>query len=142
LVQGRLDKLGQAEQTWRRLLEIHDRIDGRGNQLAVMSNLAGVLNQQGKFAEAEPLLQQILPQLDGGIGKHSEHAIGMVRQLSLALGGQGRYEEEETMSVEGFEPMNNVALSEDTKLSNLKAMQKVKSQVEDWKAKAGTQSSC
>lgn len=79
---------------------IHDRIDGRGNQLAVMSNLAGVLNQQGKFAEAEPLLQQNLPQLDGGIGKHSEQAIGTVRQLSLALGGQGRYEEEETMSVE------------------------------------------
>jgi len=78
---------------------IHDRIDGRGDQLAVVPNLAGVLNQQGKFTKVEPLLQQILPQLDGGIGKHSEQVIGTVRQLSLALGGQRRYEEQGPMSV-------------------------------------------
>jgi len=73
------DKLGQAEQTWRRLLEIQNRLNGRGSQLAGVSNL------QGKFNKAEPLLQQILPQLEAGIGKHSEQAISTVRQLSLAL---------------------------------------------------------
>jgi cytochrome c-type biogenesis protein CcmH/NrfG len=97
LEEGRREDYAQAAETWLMLLELHQK-SGDQEPLAVMFNLASILNKQEKYSQAEELLRVVLPQLRNGIGKDSQQAIGTMRALSVALLGQQKYEEAKVLN--------------------------------------------
>lgn len=101
LVQSEAGSPARAEQTWRKLLTIRER-DSPYSALAVRSNLGFVLVEQGKYAEAEEIARQLLPVLQKRYGNESPQALGTLRQLIEAVGGQRRVEEAKGLVEEGF----------------------------------------
>jgi len=101
LVQSEVGSPAGAEQTWRKILTIRER-DSPYSALAVRSNLGFVLVEQGKYQEAEEIAQQLLPALQKRYGKESPQALGTLRQLIEAVGGQRRVEAAKSLVEEGF----------------------------------------
>jgi len=101
LVQSEVGSPARAEQTWRKMLTIRER-DSPYSALAVRSNLGFVLVEQGKYQEAEEIARQLLPALQKRYGKESPQALGTLRQLIEAVGGQRRVEDAKSLVEEGF----------------------------------------
>jgi len=128
MVQTELGQNAQAEQNYRKLLEISERQKGPNTSWAAMSNLSWILNKQGKYAEAEGILRRLLPRLQSRMGKDSPQALGCLRHLMEAMGGQGRYAEAMEMNLEGLEMVGNMA--EEYKPEEVEAMKEMKAQLE------------
>ncbi|TKA77842.1 hypothetical protein B0A49_01450 [Cryomyces minteri] len=131
MVQTELRHCSQAETTYRQLLEAHERTMGPDKSWAVSNNLGLVLNQQKKYAEAEAILRPLLPRLQGRMGKDSPQALGCLRHLMEAVGGQGRYKEAEEMNVKGFELARG--MGGEHRPAEMEAMQEMAAQLEEWK---------
>lgn len=101
LVQSEVGSPARAERTWRKMLTIRER-DSPRSALAVRNNLGFVLVEQGKYQEAEEIARQLLPALQKRYGKESPQALGTLRQLIEAVGGQRRVEDAKSLVEEGF----------------------------------------
>ena len=130
LIQLNLEKYSESEHTYRGLIEIQERLNGRGDRSswAAMSNLGVVLNKEGKYSEAEEVLRQLLPKLQGHAGADHPKALGCMRHLMEALGGQGKYEEAMEMNLKGMDLVTN--MSGEHKTSEMEAMEEVTERLE------------
>jgi tetratricopeptide (TPR) repeat protein len=94
-----LSQLSQAEHFLRQILITRTALEGADASVRDKFNLAAVMVQQQKFAEAEPLLRQVLQFLQGRDGAKREmrhwvdQEVATTRLLGLALKGQGKVEE-------------------------------------------------
>lgn len=86
---ARLNRLSDQESTVRLL--IAKRQDP--SNLSHFYNLAGVLLEQGKYAEAEERASKARDWLDGKLGKDSPQALGARKIIAEAAWKQGRVEE-------------------------------------------------
>jgi Flp pilus assembly protein TadD len=68
------------------------------NTLAIMSNLALVLNSQGKYEEAEVMNRQTLALREKVIGPEHPDTLVSMSNLAAVLDRQGKYEEAEVMN--------------------------------------------
>ncbi|KAI9810839.1 MAG: hypothetical protein M1827_006046 [Pycnora praestabilis] len=135
MVQTELDEDDRAEKTYRKMLEAYEKTGGPNRAFAVMNNLAFVLNRQGKYAEAEQILRKLLPPLQERGGRDTPQALGCMRKLMEAVGGQGRYEEAKEINVEGFELVGKMDGEE--RPAEMEAMEEVKLQLEAWRSGRG-----
>ena len=103
MLQGRLGENVHAEITWRKILAIEENDNGKGSSLAVRSNLGVDLIEQGKYQDAEENARQLMPILEEKIGKNSPQVLGVLRQLIVAVAGQGRHEEAKDLKTQGLE---------------------------------------
>jgi tetratricopeptide (TPR) repeat protein len=62
-----------------------------------MSNLAQVLNREGKYEEAEAMLRQTLAIGEKVLGREHPDTLASMNNLALVLDSQGKYEEAEAM---------------------------------------------
>jgi hypothetical protein len=91
-----LSQFSQAESFLHRILITRTALEGVDGSVRDKFNLAAVLVQQQKFAEAEPLLRQVLQFLRGRDSaeretRHwSEQEVATGRLLMSALEGQGK----------------------------------------------------
>jgi tetratricopeptide (TPR) repeat protein len=65
-------------------------------------NLAMSLNRQGKFAEAEPLLQQLLSENGELPTTQLLQNLGIMRLMTEALERQGKHEDAKVMARKGY----------------------------------------
>jgi hypothetical protein len=98
-----------------------------------MSNLGWVLNKEGKYIEAEVVLKQLLPDLQTRFGEDDPRTLGCLRHLMEAVGGQGRIEEALEMNKKGIELVTS--MTGEHQADELKAMNGVGAQLEEWKHK-------
>ncbi|KAF2181607.1 kinesin light chain 1 [Zopfia rhizophila CBS 207.26] len=133
-----LDRIGHCEQTlghykaavWalQQLLERQEKVLGKEHPdtLTSMNNVALVLRDQGKYAEAEKMHREELALSEKAVGKEHPDTLTSMSNVARALSGQGKYAEAEKMHREtlalrekvlGTEhprtltSMNNVALA-------------------------------
>ncbi|KAL5866436.1 hypothetical protein ACKVWM_011664, partial [Pyricularia oryzae] len=62
-----------------------------------MGNLAWVLNNQGKYEEAEQMLRKTLALYKQVLGPENPSTLAGMNNLALVLDNQGKYEEAEQM---------------------------------------------
>jgi tetratricopeptide (TPR) repeat protein len=65
---------------------------------AALDNLAAVNYDQGRYGEAEPLLQRVLDMRERILGPENPHTAIAVNNLALVYREQGRYEEAERLT--------------------------------------------
>jgi tetratricopeptide (TPR) repeat protein len=108
---------GQAQQLLRNKLEdgiggggAADLFDALGKEhpetLTSVNNLASVLQNQGKYEEAEPTNRRALEVYEKALGKEHPFTLASVKNLAMVLQDQGKYEVAEPMyrrAVEGKE---------------------------------------
>src|ERR1700727_2561557 len=63
-----------------------------------VSNLASVLQDQGKYQEAEVLYRQALEGREKMLGKEHPETLVSISKLALVLQNQGKYQEAEAMN--------------------------------------------
>jgi tetratricopeptide (TPR) repeat protein len=76
------------------------------DMLASVSNLATILQSQGKYEEAESMNQRALEGFEKALGKEHPDTLASVSNLATILRTQEKYEEAESMNqraLEGFE---------------------------------------
>ncbi len=59
--------------------------------LASMNNLAGVLDSQGKYEEAESMNRQTLARREKVLGEEHPNTLTSMNNLALVLDSQGKY---------------------------------------------------
>jgi CHAT domain-containing protein len=94
----------EAEQFYRRAIDEQERNFDKDNPVALwlandpsrfirMSNLANFLGEQGRYAEAEPLLRRVLEHQERALGKDHPDTLGTVNDLAVLYQMQDRYAE-------------------------------------------------
>jgi Flp pilus assembly protein TadD len=63
-----------------------------------MNNLASVLDNQGKYKEAEAITRQTLAQREKVLGPEHPDTLTSMNNLASVLDNQGKYKEAKTMS--------------------------------------------
>jgi tetratricopeptide (TPR) repeat protein len=133
LVQLQLGKYVESEETYRSLVELQERLNGKGDRSswAAMSNLGVVLNKEGNYAEAEEVLGLLLPKLQNHAGVDHPKALGCMRHLMTALGGQGKFDEAMEMNMKGMDIA--MKMSDEHQASEIEEMEEMGRQLERWK---------
>jgi len=100
----------EAEKHFHRAVEINmERHSGRRHPCTAEANLdlGCYLNRQRRFQEAEVLLQEVLAVFEDFIPKHYNRFVA-ASALGMALLGQGKFEEAETLLLEGQEGLAEI----------------------------------
>ncbi|KAH0559111.1 hypothetical protein GP486_004323 [Trichoglossum hirsutum] len=86
--------LARREKMHQRGLVFNEKLLGRENPstLTSMSNLASLLDNQGKYERAEEMHQQALDGYEKLLGKEHPSTLESMNNLASVLGNQGRYE--------------------------------------------------
>jgi tetratricopeptide (TPR) repeat protein len=87
-------QLGLARAWWSRVQRLPE-VDKQ--RLRAASNLASSLGEQGKLAEAEAMLRDLLPVQQRVFGPEHPQTLGTTMNLAIALSEQGKYAEAEAM---------------------------------------------
>lgn len=89
------DKLDEAEQLSKQVLERSDKIPGEGSAIALgtYAYLAEILLKQEKLEEAERLYRRVYGEWVGLYGQESEHAALSARRLGVVLLRMARFDE-------------------------------------------------
>ena len=96
----------EAEQTWRRMLQLqHTKLSDplAMASWSVRSNLVLSLVKQRKHGEAEENARLLLPAMRRGMGEDSPQSLGLLRQLIETVSQQGRDKEAMELKAEGCE---------------------------------------
>ena len=95
----------EAETMNRQKLKLSEEVLGKTHPstLTTMSNLAGVLSSQGKYAEAETMNRQTLELSEEVLGKTHPSTLTTMSNLAGILSSQGKYAEAETMDRQTLE---------------------------------------
>jgi len=89
-----LGRFEQAEQQYRRAVELYDAIDPRGAETAIALNSLGiVLHEQGRPAEAEPLYRRALAIHRARPGDERPSTLTVLSNLSTVIMDQGKVAE-------------------------------------------------
>jgi non-specific serine/threonine protein kinase/serine/threonine-protein kinase len=89
----------EAQRNLERSLELRSRMlgDSDPDTLESMSNLATVLERQGRFAKAEQLYSKVLDTRRRVFGEGHPQTLQTMYSLAATLGGQGKYAEAEAI---------------------------------------------
>ncbi|EPE30043.1 TPR-like protein [Glarea lozoyensis ATCC 20868] len=123
-----LGKHAQAKNNWRTVLEFHEKVEGRRN-LAVVYNLARVLNSNEWFTDAEEILKSLLPELIEALGTGSRQVIGTLPELSLAIGKQGRYAEAREIIAEGVRNLRDSSMDNESQVTHKNDLERVEAEL-------------
>lgn len=88
-----LGELAAAEKQLRRTYELRRSADGENHQRTIdaLSNLAGVLQDAGRYAEAQPLQEKMLTVCRATLGPEHPHTLTTMNNLAYALDGLGEF---------------------------------------------------
>jgi tetratricopeptide (TPR) repeat protein len=100
-----LGKYQEAEQMYRQVLELREKVLGRDHPftIASMNNFACTLDNLGKYKEAEAMYQQVFELLEKVLGREHPFTIASIDNLGVVLGRLERLEEAETMHRQALE---------------------------------------
>ncbi|KAG4432791.1 hypothetical protein IFR05_011727 [Cadophora sp. M221] len=100
-----LGKNEAAKVLLQQILKIEEEAFGKThpNTLTIMSNLAGVLDSQGKYADTEAINRQTLEIREEVLGKTHPSTLTTMNNLALVLDRQGKYADAEAMNRQTLE---------------------------------------
>ena len=75
------------------------------NVATSLNNLAGLYEDQGKYAEAEPLYRRALAIQENALGPMHPHLAKSLNNLAGLYHAQGRYVEAEPLHMRGIRPL-------------------------------------
>ncbi len=96
---ARTDRIDESIGMFRRVLEAQEQ-DGRGESIEhaiTATRLSVILNDQREFAQAEPLLREAIPILEGEGSDRADAVPVALNNLARALSGQGKRERAEEL---------------------------------------------
>ena len=105
-----LGKYKEAEQMYRQMLELREKVLGKEHPhtLSSMNNLTLVLWRLGKYEEVEQMHRQTLKLREKVLGKEHPDTLSSMNNLGLMLDSLGKYEEAEQMYWQTLELMEKV----------------------------------
>ncbi len=82
---------------YRQTLELMEKVLHKAYPITFtsMNNLANILDNQGKYEEAEQMHRQTLELKEKVLGKVHPDTLGSMNNLAIVLDNQGKYEEAE-----------------------------------------------
>jgi tetratricopeptide (TPR) repeat protein len=105
----------QAEQHYRRTVELRERILGKehADTLSADNNLGNLYREQGRFGEAEPILTSVLSVRQRVLGQDHPDTLVTMANLGIVLNEQGKYAEAEPLLTKVLEAERRIRGEED-----------------------------